>query len=252
MNRTQASAAPEPGRVAAVLVGRALAFTRPGSISAIDKRPVSGPMWVGFEGLVGDEQGDRRVHGGRDKALHLYAFEHYAAWRASFAQPADAGRYASALALLDAPGAFGENLATLGVTEAQLCIADRLRIGGALLEVSQSRQPCWKLNDRFGVADMALRVQQTMRCGWYCRVIEPGVLQAGDAIVLVERRWPQWTLQRLIDLLYRSTLDRDQLRQAQALPLVPSWQRLIARRLDSGALEDWSGRLGGPAPGDLG
>jgi MOSC domain-containing protein YiiM len=233
------------GVVIATLVGRAVPYTRPGSCSAIAKEAVTGPVRVGREGMDGDEQGDRRVHGGPDKALHLYALEHYADWRRDFAG-ADAHPPAAALALLGTPGAFGENLGTRGLTESQVCLGDRLRVGSALLEVSQARQPCWKLNDRFGVPDMARRVQQTMRSGWYCRVIEDGTLRAGDAIVLLERPWPAWPLTRLMELLYRRTLDRALLREAQALPLVPSWQRLVARRLAEGTVEDWNGRLDGP------
>ena len=233
------------GLVVATLIGRAVPYTRPGSRSAIAKEAVGGAIDVDREGMAGDEQGDRRVHGGPDKALHLYAFEHYADWRRDFAGR-DARAPAAALALLEAPGAFGENLAIRGLTESQVCLGDRLRIGSALLEVSQARQPCWKLNDRFGVPDMARRVQQTMRSGWYCRVLEDGALRAGDAIVLLERPWPAWPLTRLMELLYRRTLDHALLREAQALPLVPSWQRLVARRLAEGTVEDWSGRLDGP------
>ncbi len=230
------------GLVIATLVGRAVPYTRPGTRSAIAKKPVTGPIGVDRAGMAGDEQGDTRAHGGPDKTLHLYAFEHYADWRHDL-HGSDAH---DALTLLEAPGAFGENLATRGLTEEQVCIGDRLRVGSALLEVSQARQPCWKLNDRFGVRDMARRVQQTMRSGWYCRVIEPGTLQAGDAIVLLERPWPTWPLTRLMELLYRRTLDRALLREAQALPLVPSWQRVVERRLAEGTVEDWSARLDGP------
>ncbi|MBY0576801.1 MAG: MOSC domain-containing protein [Gallionellaceae bacterium] len=225
------------GRVQTVLTGRALPYTRPGSWSAIAKQPVEGPVQVHREGLTGDEQGDRRVHGGPDKAVHLYATEHYPLWRGEL----------GARPVLGAPGAFGENLSTQGVTEADVCLGDRLRIGGALLEVSQSRQPCWKLNDRFGVPDMALRVQQTLRTGWYCRVLEPGSLQAGDAITLIARPHPDWPLLRLIELLYHRPLDRELLTQVRDLPLVPSWRRMIETRLACGEVESWAARIEGPA-----
>lgn len=225
------------GCVRTVLTGRALPYTRPGSWSAIAKQPVEGPVQVHREGLAGDEQGDRRVHGGPDKAVHLYATEHYPLWRGEL----------GARPVLGAPGAFGENLSTQGVTEADVCLGDRLRIGGALLEVSQSRQPCWKLNDRFGVPDMALRVQQTLRTGWYCRVLEPGSLQAGDAITLIARPHPDWPLLRLIELLYHRPLDRELLTQVRDLPLVPSWRRMIETRLACGEVESWAARIEGPA-----
>lgn len=221
----------------AVLTGRAVDYTRPGSRSAIDKRAIEGPVRIGPEGLGGDEQGDRRVHGGPDKAIHHYPRDHYASWQGEV----------GAHALLQAAGAFGENISTAGITEADICLGDRLRLGSALVEVSQARQPCWKLSDRFGIADMARRVQDSGRSGWYYRVLETGTVQAGDTLVLVDRPHPHWPLPRLSELLYRRTLDRDELLGALALPLVPSWRKLFERRLQQGDTESWDSRLGGPA-----
>lgn len=224
--------------VEAVLVGRARDFTRPGSRSAIDKRPQPGRLRIGPEGLELDEQGDRRVHGGPDKALHHYPRDHYAAWRHEL----------GAHALLDAPGAFGENLSTHGATEADLCLGDRLRLGTALVEVSQSRQPCWKLSDRFGVATLARRVQESGRTGWYYRVLQPGEVAAGDRLTLLERPYPAWSLARLVQLLYRREVDPAQLEQVLELPLVPNWRVLFERRLAQREVESWDKRLlGQPA-----
>lgn len=221
--------------VTAVLSGRAVDFTRPGSRSAIAKTPRQGAVQVGPLGLDGDEQGDLRVHGGPDKAVHHYPFDHYAGWRGELGDHP----------LLRQPGAFGENISTTGVGEADLCLGDRLRLGDALVEVSQSRQPCWKLSDRFAVADMARRVQDSGRTGWYYRVLEPGQVRAGDALRLVERPHPQWSLARLIELLYRRTLERETLEQVLRLPLVPSWRTLFERRLAQGKTESWDKRLTG-------
>lgn len=223
-------------RIEAVLTGRAVDYTRPGSRSAIAKVAVAGAVEVGVEGLAGDEQGDRRVHGGPDKAIHHYPREHYAIWAEEI----------GAHPLLAMPGAFGENLSTTGVSEADLCLGDRLRLGTALVEVSQGRQPCWKLSDRFGVADMARRVQDSGRSGWYYRVLEPGTVQAGDMLELLERPHPHWPLPRLAELLYRRTLDRGELAAALELPLVPSWRAVFARRLEQGGTESWASRLAGP------
>ena len=205
------------GQVLAVLRGPAVPFTRPGSYSAIAKSPVSGPVAIGTLGVDGDEQGDPRVHGGPDKAVHQYAQAHYPVWQSELGP----------LPVLGAAGAFGENLTSSGMTEQDLCLGDQVRMGSVLLEVSQSRQPCWKLNDRFGVPDMARRVQQTHRTGWYYRVLEEGDFWAGAALVLEARPFPLWTLERLLDLLYRPVLDGAQLQAALALPLPASWQRLL-------------------------
>ena len=223
-------------RIEAVLTGRAVHYTRPGSRSAIAKVAVAGAVEVGVEGLAGDEQGDRRVHGGPDKAIHHYPREHYATWAEEI----------GAHPLLAMPGAFGENLSTTGVSEADLCLGDRLRLGTALVEVSQGRQPCWKLSDRFGIADMARRVQDSGRSGWYYRVLAPGAVQAGDTLELLERPHPHWPLPRLAELLYRRTLDRGELAAALELPLVPSWRAVFERRLEQGGTESWASRLAGP------
>lgn len=227
------------GRVQAVLRGVAVPYARPdgrpGGLSAIAKQPVGESVAIGPLGVAHDEQGDPRLHGGPDKAVHHYALEHYADWRGEL----------GALPVLEAPGAFGENLASTGVTEATLCWGDRVRIGTALLEVSQSRQPCWKLNTRFGVRDMAMRLQRSGRTGWYYRVLEPGSVQAGDAIALVERPHAHWPLARVIDVLYRRALDAVLLRELAALSLPSSWQRLVQGRLERGTVEDWRPRTEG-------
>ena len=223
-------------RVDALLAGSAKPYTRPGSRSAIDKRPLAGRVAIGELGLAGDEQGDPRVHGGPDKAVHHYAFDHYRAWQGELGP----------LPLLQAPGAFGENLSTRGLDEGNVCLGDRFRIGTALLEVSQGRQPCWKLNDRFDVPDMARRVQSSGRTGWYYRVLEPGSAEAGDLLRLDARPHPDWSLRRLGALLFDRVLAREALEPALQLPLVPSWRRLLERRLQQCEVEDWSRRIDGP------
>lgn len=226
-------------RLRAVLLGRAVPFGRPGSLSAIDKRPVAGPVAAGPVGLDGDEVGDPRVHGGPDKAIHHYPFEHYALWRDEIAPPP---------AALAGPGGFGENLSTLGLTEADLCVGDVWRVGSARLQVAQARQPCWKLNHRFAVPDMAVRVQTTGRTGWYWRVAEPGVLAAGDLLTLEDRPNPAWPLTRVLRIIVDRTLDRAVLEAMANLPqLAESWRRLAQRRLEHAAVEDWDPRLSGRA-----
>lgn len=230
-----------PITIDAVLLGQARPYTRPGSISAIDKRATTGVVRIETLGLAGDEQGDPSVHGGPDKAIHHYPFDHYQRWREDLGDPdlIDMHR-------LDAPGAFGENLSSRGIIEDAVCLGDRFRIGTALVEVSQSRQPCWKLNDRFAIADMARRVQATGRTGWYYRVLEPGAVRAGDTMTLAARPFPQWSLRRLGELLFQRQLDPAQLLPALDLPLVPSWRKLLETRLKMAQVEDWGKRIDGP------
>ncbi|QKZ02775.1 MULTISPECIES: MOSC domain-containing protein [Pseudomonas] len=223
------------GRLEALLIGKAVPFTRDGTHSAIAKQPAGATIAVSTLGLQGDEQGDRRIHGGIDKAVHQYPSEHYASWHS----------HVGAHPLLQAPGAFGENLHTSGMTEDTVCLGDVIGCGSAVLEVSQTRQPCWKLNDRFVVGDMALQMQRTGMTGWYYRVLEEGEMSVGDSFELLTRPYPEWTLRRIISLLYHRSMDRAELVALRMLPLVPSWQRLVDRRLREGQVEDWSGRLHG-------
>ena len=222
--------------IGAVLTGRVAPLGDGSATSAIAKTPVEGPVAVGPLGLAGDAQADRRFHGGPDKAVHHYALDHAAAWRGELPGLPDR---------LERPGAFGENVSTRGLTERDVCVGDLWRAGSALLQVSQARQPCFKLNLRFGVPDMARRVQASGRTGWYYRVIEPGTVAAGDALELVERPHPDWPLSRLLHHLYVDRLEAAALREIAGLaPLAESWRSLAARRLASGAVEDWRRRLG--------
>ncbi len=120
--------------------------------SAIAKTPVDGRVRLGETGLEGDQQAELKVHGGPEKALHHYPFDHYAVWRREW----QAG--VPGLARLDQAGAFGENISTSGLTETDVCVGDVYRIGSAIVQVSQPRQPCWKLNLRFARADMSRAV----------------------------------------------------------------------------------------------
>ncbi|MEA5125029.1 MOSC domain-containing protein [Xanthomonas floridensis] len=226
---------PSSTPIDSVAIGVACDFSRPGTRSAIDKRAVPGPVRVGIHGLDGDEQGDRRVHGGPDKAIHHYPRDHYAAWRSEL----------GAHALLENAGAFGENLSTVGLTEADICLGDRFALGTAVVEVSQVRQPCWKLSDRFGVRDMARRVQDTGRTGWYYRVLQSGIVAAGDILALQARPHPHWSLSRLQHLLYARAVDETAIAEVLTLPLVPSWRILFERRLQRSQVESWSKRLDG-------
>lgn len=223
------------GHITHLLCGSVQPFHLPETFSAIAKQPVQGPVHAGPLGLHGDQQADQRVHGGVDKAIHQYPSEHYVYWREQLGE----------LPVLQAPGAFGENIASTGMTEADVCLGDQLQIGTALLEVSQSRQPCWKLNLRFDTADMSLRVQQTGKNGWYYRVLKAGDIHADDAICLAQRPLPDWPLTRVNALIFATTINTAELQAFSQLPLPPSWRKLIERRLESGQIEDMHKRLYG-------
>jgi MOSC domain-containing protein YiiM len=225
----------------AVLVGKAAPLGTQGKRSAIPKTPVPERVQIGETGIDGDEQFERKHHGGPEKALLHYAFDHYAAWREEWS----AGH--AGLERFEAPGAFGENLSTRGIDESCICVGDVYRIGTAIVQVSQPRQPCWKLNLRFFREDMSRRVQDTRRTGWYYRVLEPGVAGAGDAVERLARPHPEWSVDRLLRVLYVDRDDRASLEQMTMLEtLTPSWRKTAAKRLESGKVESWANRLDTP------
>ncbi len=176
--------------ILALLSGKVKPLDR-GEGSAIAKSPITGRVRVTYLGLAGDEQADLRVHGGPDKAVHHYPADHYAHWAGlSVSHP-----------LLNAPGAFGENVSTWGLLEDEACIGDRFRLGTALVEISQGRQPCWKQGARMEWTTLPAMMVKTRRSGWYYRVIEEGEASEGDELVLLDRPNPDWSVARVFGLL---------------------------------------------------
>ncbi len=221
-------------RLLSLRIGKIQTFGPVGQPSAIIKQAVSDRIALAKTGLEGDEQADVRHHGGIDKALHHYPFEHYAAWTAELPEQA----------VLFQAGGFGENLSTLGMDENSVCLGDIFRIGPARIQVSQGRKPCWKLNHRFGIPDMARRVQDSGRTGWYYRVLVEGVIAPDDELTLIGRPQPNWPLARLISVIYHDKPDRNALTEIAELEvLAPSWREMAEKRLSSGRIEDWLRRL---------
>ena len=187
-----------PVRINAVLTGKALPL-RGSERSAIRKSALTGAVAIGWLGLAGDEQADPRFHGGPDKAVHHYAFDNYDLWRTHVPDHP----------LLSAPGAFGENISTVGLTEETVCIGDRYRIGSALVEVSQPRQPCWKQAHVMEWPTLPKLMLREAKSGWYYRVIEEGAVAAGDMCALIERPHPDWSVARIFRLLMHKTAAPD-------------------------------------------
>ncbi|ACY53719.1 mosc domain protein [Vibrio antiquarius] len=223
------------GVVKAVLAGKTVPYAH-GAQSAINKQVLPERQRATELGFTNDEQGDPRFHGGIQKALHIYPNEHYPIWQQQLGERT----------IFQSAGGFGENISSEGVTESTICLKDKIRIGSTLLEVSQGRMPCWKLNVRFDQHDMARRLQDTLRTGWYFRVLEEGDIGAGDEIILCERPYPEWPLARIMGAVFTGCLDREELTKLSELPLVESWGKLVERRLETGEVEDWEMRLVGP------
>jgi MOSC domain-containing protein YiiM len=182
-------------------------------MSAIGKAPVDGRVRVEGVNVAGDEQADRRVHGGPDKAVYAYASEDTAFWEAEL------GRELG-------PGAFGENLTTEGVDVSGAVIGERWRIGTVELEVAQPRLPCAKLGIRLGDPRMVRRFAEARRPGAYLRIAREGELGAGDAIEVVSRPGHGITVREVSAAIL---LDESLLVGAAAAPELPAdladWMR---------------------------
>lgn len=188
--------------------------------TAFFKTPVEGPVAVGRLGLEGDEVAEKRVHGGPDKAVCVYTADHFAHWQMDLDEPA-----------LGA-AAFGENFTVEDLTEGTVCLGDVWRIGTAEFQVSQPRQPCWKLARRWKTKDLTLRVQQSGYTGWYLRVVAEGTVAAGDPITLVSSVLPDWTIARANRVMYELTEDREATAELAGVePLAGSWKRQLLKRL---------------------
>ena len=224
-------------RVESIQIGRPQHFVAEGDFSkpwssAIIKQAVTAGVFVGFQGIEGDEQSDLIHHGGPDKAVLAYATTHYPFWT---------DRYPSCVFTA---GAFGENLTVSGFDEATCCLGDVFEIGGCLFEISQPRQPCWKLSRRWGLPQLAHEVQDQRRTGWYMRVLREGVVEAGDAMRLMERQNSDATVRWALDVMYaKPRCAGDDARLATLPQLSKSWKRTLESRASEERLSSDSKRL---------
>jgi len=202
------------------------------------KTPTTLSLWLGRLNLDGDGQADLQNHGGPEKAVNVYPAEHYPYW-------------AQTIGLADLqPGSFGENFTIEGLLESDVCIGDVFEVGEALVQISQPRQPCWKLARRWNRKDLALLVQNTGRTGWYFRVLREGHVQAGHTLALRERLCPQWTVAAANEIMHDHKGDADTIQNlADCSYLASRWQTKLKRRALTGIIEDQSARLEGPLRG---
>jgi MOSC domain-containing protein YiiM len=198
------------GSVLSVNVAEMRRIERGGELvwTGIWKHPVSGPVAVRGVNVEGDDQGDRSVHGGPDKAVYAYAREDIDWWERELGRE-----------LPD--GVFGENLTLRGVDPAKALVGERWRIGSVLLEVSEPRFPCWKLGVRFDDPRMLKRFAQARRTGTYLRIVEEGALEAGDRVELVSRPAHQLSI---ADFTHAYLEDRSQLPRLLIPEVSESWR----------------------------
>ncbi len=213
-----------PARIVGVRVGKIAPLGPRRVRSAFNKIPVAGRVAAGLLGFDGDAQADLRVHGGRDKAVYAYPAAAYAAWRAAVPHHADR--------LTD--GAMGENLTVDGWGDGDVHIGDRVRIGSAVLQLSEPRMPCFKIGLAFGDPAMVRAFAEVGVSGWYYRVVEPGMVGVDDSVELVDRT-TEWTIARFFAIVTAGRVGDDDLAAIAALDgIAGGWRdkaiRLLSKR----------------------
>lgn len=157
-----------------IFIGGIRPLPQSGRPTGMYKQAACGPLQVGPEGFIDDRQADRRVHGGPEKAIHLYPARHYATLAKAFPD------IAKALVA----GSIGENLSTPDIDESDVRIGDIWRLGQARLQVCQPRNPCWKIDERYGEDGMAAYIAKHRLTGWYFSIARPGLVLPGDHLEL--------------------------------------------------------------------
>ncbi|MCH1624598.1 MOSC domain-containing protein [Ferdinandcohnia quinoae] len=203
--------------------------------SGMFKEPVQGPIWLGRTNLDGDGQADLIHHGGPEKAVFVYSFEHYMKWQEE-------------LGINDMiPGGMGENFSVEHLTEKEISIGDIFQIGDAVVQVSQPRQPCWKPARRYNIKKLPLIIQNTGRTGWYFRVLQEGFVEAGQKFTLVERPFPNWTVEVCNQIMHHEKHDFEKMKELAACELLaPSWKASLVNRVKNRGIVDISERVIGP------
>ncbi|KAH6651990.1 pyruvate kinase-like protein [Truncatella angustata] len=203
--------------------------------SAINKQERQGKIELTSTGLIGDEV-QYEAHGGPEKALHMYSAAHYDAWNKEVPNREHLFKI----------GGFGENLSVRYLNEGNVCVGDIFKVGSeVLLQVSDVRQPCFKLNHRFEYKKTSSITQNSGRTGWYYRVLKTGYIREGDTFELIERTHPTWPLSRIQKYLYHDVNNAEAMKEiTQLRGLGEEMVSVFTNRLVKGA-EDFSGRLEG-------
>lgn len=212
-----------PTTIEAVFIGSLSPLPPEGQPTGIFKQRVRGPVRVTREGLLGDEHGDPRVHGGPEKAVHYFAAENHERFADALGVPAAELR----------PGVLGENLSGHGLVEADLCIGDVYAAGSSRLQLSQPRRPCWRIDNRLSRPKANLVLSELGCPGWYFRVLEPGTLAAGGELRLVERNPDPISVARLLRAGAAHRPQPGELRTIAATPgLNSDWAQRLVRRAE--------------------
>lgn len=208
-------------RLVSLQVGKPRTFTYRGQEieTGIFKTGVAAPLFLSKLNFEGDGQADLEVHGGPDKAVNVYCAERYPYWEEKLGRKLEGG-------------AFGENVTLQGMTEDIVCIGDIYRLGEAVVQVSQPRQPCHKLAKKHDVPDLPLQVQTTGYTGYYFRVLEEGIVAPGTGVKLLERHPDGVTVAYANGIKYQDRTNREGLERLIGLEtLSASWRNSFMKRL---------------------
>lgn len=206
---------------------------RYGIETAIDKQAVNTSLYLSFDGLAGDECADKLHHGGLERALHQYPAEHYAYWQEKY--NTDNAWQAAGM---------GENISSTGMTEQTVYLGDRYQWGEAIIEVSQPRSPCFKLNKRWGIENLSVDMQDVSRSGWLYRVIQPGMVSVDEPLELIVRVDNAMTITEVCETFFGDPLNKEKLLKLKEQDtLSDSWMEKVVYRLANNEVENWNFRL---------
>lgn len=207
-------------------------FRKKSVLTGFFKEPVHEAVFLSSVNFIGDGQGDLVHHGGVHKAVCVYPFAHYSYWERALDRPLSYG-------------AFGENLTISGITEQDVCIGDSFQLGEAIVQVSQPRQPCFKLGLVYERKDMPLLVQDTGYTGFYLRVLQEGMVSPEDKLVPLTRQAQAITVAEANRLMHHDKQDLVGVRRLlEVEELSPSWRKTFEKRM-VGQEVDSSERISG-------
>lgn len=215
---------PQPDKILQIRSGKIKALGK--EQSAIFKTPLEGLIYVSETGIQGDQH-QYASHGGIHRAVHQYSQTNYPKWQKEHPDRAH----------MFQEGAFGENLISSTMDEENVCIGDLFRIGeepGVILEVSEPRNPCYKLNIRLQWSNALKRIQRTGRVGWNMRVPRPGHIKVGDSMTLIERPHPRWSVMNVQRVLHGRSVDPGLIEELSEIEqLSPYFLNLAQKRLET-------------------
>jgi MOSC domain-containing protein YiiM len=188
--------------------------------SGYKKLPVTGRVYVGKINIEGDQQQHTKFHGGEHRAVLMYSAENYTYWQEHLKR--------------ELPyGSFAENFTVSGISEYSACLGDIYEIGDEVrLQVSQPRLPCDQIYKALGIRGIFKRVSETMRAGWYLRVLQEGYVEAGMSVHLAQRIYPEWTVARAHGLMLTH---KDRPEEALELATIPELEPTWRGRLQASA-----------------